>query len=171
MASQPTFASRARSATPNGLSGVKLHYYQLTELRQQVAALARIKGLTDARVIARFFPGAQFLWLRRRDKARQAISLAIASQTEEWWAIDGVEPERREGERKDPTFDAREIARIEAAFVRGDLKWRSLFQELRVEPLIVDYEDMATDYPGVLQRVLSWLGAASPESRRGTAAA
>jgi trehalose 2-sulfotransferase len=171
----PTYLriARARSTTPNGVSGVKLHTYQLTELRRRVAALARIEGLTDVRLMARFFPGARLLWLRRRDKAQQAISLSIATQTEQWWAIDGVEPEPREAPSKDPAFDATEVARIEAALARGDLRWRSLFQDLRIEPLVVDYEDLAADYSVVLQRVLGWLGVsptepvgASPRLRR-----
>ena len=60
-------------------------------------AMENIPGLTAGQLMSRLFPQARYLWLRRRDKARPAISLHLASSTDEWWAIDGVAPDKREG--------------------------------------------------------------------------
>jgi trehalose 2-sulfotransferase len=150
--------ARAESTTQNGISGIKLHYYQLDELRKTVAARAGIRGLTDAQLLPRLFPKARYLWLRRRDQARQAISFFIASRSDEWWVIEGAAPEKHAGAVADPEFDPRAIAWVEAALRRCDRKWQSFFQDTRTEPLVVHYEDLAADYPGVVQGVLKWLG-------------
>jgi LPS sulfotransferase NodH len=156
--------ARAESTTSNGISGIKLHYFQLAALRTKMEALENIPGLTNAQVMSKLFPQATYLWLRRRDKARQAISLHIAFSTDEWWAIDGVARDKREGATGAPEFDPHAIERMESGLVEGDSKWRSFFDDNRIEPFVVHYEDLAADYPGVIQGVLKWLGAPNPGS-------
>ena len=38
------------------------------------------------------FPSARYIWLTRRDKARQAISYFLAWRTEEWWRTEASLP-------------------------------------------------------------------------------
>lgn len=151
--------AKAESTTSNGVSGIKLHYYQLAELSKKIAAIESLGGLTDAQLMSSAFPNAKFLWLTRRDKARQAISLQIASSRQEWWAIAGVATKEREQENADSKFDPQAIARREAILTGHDAKWQSLFHDNRIEPLVVYYEDLVADYPGAIRGVLKWLGA------------
>jgi LPS sulfotransferase NodH len=104
--------AKEESTTSNGISGVKLHYYQLAELRAKVEAMENIPGLTFAKSVSIVFPQAKYLWLRRRDKARQAISLYIAYSTDKWWAIAGAASDKREGATGDPEFAPHAIARM-----------------------------------------------------------
>jgi LPS sulfotransferase NodH len=149
--------ARAASRTVNGISGIKLHYYQMAELRKRLEAMRAIRGLNDAQWMSRLFPQAKYLWLRRRDKSRQAISLTIAARTNEWWTMDGAGSERNEA-AAEPEFDAQAIARTEAALRRGEAKWRSYFEAAGIEAFCVDYEDLAAAYPDVIRSVLQWLG-------------
>ena len=96
--------ARAESTTSNGVSGIKVHYYQLAELTKKMAAIEGFRGLTDAQLMSKAFPNAKYLWLTRRDKARQAISLRLASSTSEWWAIDDSPANSREDHTGDPEF-------------------------------------------------------------------
>ena len=73
--------ARAESTTSNGISGIKLHYYQFAELPKRIEAIEGLRGLTAAQVMSRLFPQARYLWLTRRDKARQAVSLLTALNT------------------------------------------------------------------------------------------
>jgi LPS sulfotransferase NodH len=156
--------ARAASTTKNGISGTKLHYFQLAELRKRLEAMHAISGLTNAQVLSKVFPHAKYLWLRRRDKARQAISLYIASATEQWWQMDGAPPEMRPGVEVEPEYDAPAIARMEATLSRSDAKWRSYFQQTRIEPFAVAYEDLVADYPNIIRSVLTWLGLPNAET-------
>jgi LPS sulfotransferase NodH len=156
--------ARDDSTTSNGISGIKLHYYQMLDLRKKIETIENIPGLTNISMMSRLFPHAKYLWLRRRDKARQAISLYIASHTDEWWSIDGVVPEKRDGVNSDPPFDARAIARIEATLQGGDAKWQAYFQASGIVPLVVYYEDMAAKYHEIIASVLKWLDVANADA-------
>jgi LPS sulfotransferase NodH len=150
--------ARAESTTSNGISGIKLHYYQFAELLNKLEAIENLPGLTAAQLMARFFPRARYLWLTRRDKRRQAISYLLASSTAEWWTIEGATPDRREGSTGNPEFDPHAIARREQAFVDNDSKWQAFFENNHIAPLVIHYEDLVSDYPGTIVSVLKWLG-------------
>ncbi len=147
--------ARAESTTSNGISGIKVHYYQFAELPKKMEAIARLRGRTAAGLMSSLFPQARYLWLTRRDKLRQAISFLIASSTEEWWMIDGVTP--AEGSAREPEFDPHAIARLERTFAANDRKWQAYFEDNNIAPLVIQYEDLVADYPGTIVNVLKWL--------------
>ena len=150
--------ANSESVSSNGVSGIKLHQYQLAELSKKIAAIEGDRGLTDTGLMSKVFPTAKYIWLSRRDKARQAISLQIASSTREWWAIGGVSSNRHERKNADPEFDPRSIARTEAILAERDAKWQRFFHDNRVVPFVVYYEDLVADYAGGIRSVLKWLG-------------
>jgi len=148
----------AESTTSNGISGIKLHYYQFVELPKKMEAIENLRGLTAAQLMSRLFPQARYLWLTRRDKARRAISFLMASRTDEWWSIEGATPDKREGSTGDPEFDPHAIARLEQVLVENDSKWQAYFEDNHITPLVIHYEDLVADYPGTIVSVLKWLG-------------
>ncbi len=149
--------ARTESTTSNGISGVKLHYSQFGELPGKMQGIENFRQLSAAQIMPLLFPRARYLWLTRRNKMRQAISLFIASRTGEWWKIDGT-PDRNQGTTTQPEFDAQTIARLERALVRNDAKWQAFFEETHIAPLVIEYEDLTADYNGTIVRILKWLG-------------
>jgi LPS sulfotransferase NodH len=150
--------ARAESTTSNGISGIKLHYYQFAELLRKTEAIRNLRGLTAAQLMSQLFPQPRYLWLTRRDKARQAISFLIASNTGRWWSIDGVTREKREGRTGVPEFDPHVIAHFEQYFVESDLRWQAYFAANQISPLVLHYEDLVSDYRGTIVSILRWLG-------------
>jgi len=156
--------ARTESATRNGVAGVKLHYYQFAQLPKKMQAIEGLRGLSSAEVLSRLFPSAKYIWLTRRDKARQAISFVLASRTDEWWAYDGATPEKREGSTANPEFDPHAIARMERYLAQADAGWQALFHDNHIEPLVVHYEELASDYAGAILGILKWLGTPNAEA-------
>jgi LPS sulfotransferase NodH len=156
--------ARTESVTRNGVAGVKLHYYQFAQLPKKTEVIEGLRGLSSADLLSRLFPGAKYIWLTRRDKARQAISFVLASRTDEWWAYDGATPEKREGSTENPEFDPHAIARMERYLVQADARWQAFFHENRIEPLVIYYEDLASDYAGTILSILKWLGTPDVEA-------
>jgi len=149
---------RAQSTTTNGMCGLKLMYYQFAELPRKLEALGVRARLTPAEAMAKLFPQARHLWLVRRDKIRQAISLLIACRTAEWWSIDGFTSDTRPVSGREPEFDAQSIARLERGLIENDAGWQTYFNERRIVPRVVYYEDLAADYEGTIASILTWLG-------------
>jgi LPS sulfotransferase NodH len=149
---------RAQGTTSNGICGIKLHYYQFDELPKMLTTIENLRGLSTAEVMAAAFPNIKYIWLTRRDKARQAISYQLASTMGEWWIIDGAKRNKREDRIDEPDFDPRVIARLEITLAENDLKWQSYFQNNNIVPLTVYYEDLVSDYRGNIVTILKWLG-------------
>jgi LPS sulfotransferase NodH len=166
--------ANAESTTPNGVSGIKLHYYQLAALSNKIAEIEGVSdeglsGLTDARLMSELFPSAHYLWLTRRDRARQAISLHIALATREWRAgggraAGGTTRKSSAKIRAALAFDAEAIARTEAVLAHDDARWAAVFQAMGIAPFTIYYEDLAADYAGTIRSVLNWRGLADAES-------
>jgi LPS sulfotransferase NodH len=151
---------RAKSATANGVAGLKLHHLQLDSLRKIAEPLEGFNGLTPVEAMKALFPEARYIWLRRRDKIRQAISLQLAFETREWWSVTGARPVSDAQDSAEPMFDPHAIARCEAVLRRDDARWSRFFRANGIEPLVVHYEDLAADYVGSIRKVIQWLGVA-----------
>ncbi|MBV8279471.1 MAG: sulfotransferase [Verrucomicrobia bacterium] len=149
---------RVRSTTRNGISGIKLHLYQFVELAKKLAEVEGFEGLTTVEIMTKAFPNLKYLWLTRRDKARQAISYLLAKKTGEWWIIDRGKLGKAEDTIDEFNFAPQEVARLEKTLTQNDVTWRSYFESNNISPLIVYYEDLAADYSGTVVRVLKWLG-------------
>jgi LPS sulfotransferase NodH len=149
---------RAESTTSNGVSGIKLHYYQFAELQKQMDAFEGFRGLTAGELMRRVFPKTIYIWLTRRDKVRQAISLIIASSTNEWWRIEGVPGNHTSETASEPMCDVYGIARARRILEENDSQWQSFFQGNSIEPFVIHYEDLVADQAGTIVSVLKWIG-------------
>lgn len=129
------FLERARS-TPNGVFGFKIFFYQYEET-------------WAGRHLEDFFPGLRFLYIRRRDHLRQAVSFARAIQTRQWDS-DMVSTAT-------PSYDGAMIERRLQAIETEEQGWRSFFEERSIAPLEIVYEDFVTSYGKTIQRVMRHL--------------
>jgi LPS sulfotransferase NodH len=104
-------------------------------------------------VFRTLFPGAQILFVRRRDKERQAVSLFKAGQTNVW---------RHEGneDRYDPEmliYDFQGIDECRQEIESAEESWLDFFDEGKLPFREVWYEDFLKDRRAVLRDCLSYL--------------
>ncbi len=144
-----------RRSTPNGVFGGKIMWAHLAPLIERVGAPGESTGETLARV----FPNLRYLWVRRADKLRQAISMWKAKQTKIYNSL-------QEGERApdtEPAFDFDEIRKTKERFEREDEAWLGYFQAEGIRPIEVTYERFAADVETGTRALLEGLGIALPE--------
>ncbi len=157
-------AARLQSMTSNGISGIKLHDYQFADLPRRLPAPSSRGQLSPSELIPAMFPDAKYVWLTRRDKVRQAISLYLAYQTDQWWSVDGSAVEKPAQRVADVEFDPDAIASFHALLEQYERSWQAFFQSNQLTPLVIEYDDLAADYAGTIQKVLQWLGI--PDAQR-----
>lgn len=146
-----------KQVTPNGVFGMKLHWYQFAGLREKLATIDEYRDLSPGQRVLAAFPDCRFIWLTRRDKVRQAISYHKASQTDTWWNIDRAEPVRRANARTEPVFDVQAIDRLERLLLANEQSWLRFFRELGIQPLVVIYEELAARQVETARAVLEFL--------------
>lgn len=143
----------ALGTTPNGVFGAKLMWNQLADLQQHAAAIERLAGLSGLELLESLFEGdagVRFIWMRRRDKVRQAISLWRALQTRTWRL------EHPGGDADPPilrySFDG--VEHLRRRLSADDSAWERFFDRHRIAPTELVYEeDVAPDPDASVRRV------------------
>lgn len=144
LSSVMSFLENHRTSS-NGLFGVQIHWSHFNRLFQ---------GNTDLR--DEFFDCYdKIVFVRRRNRIEQAISLYRATRSNLWSSLD----EGREGARHhdENTFDPVNIIRFLHNVSLQDQGWLDYFKRRQKEYLTVYYEDLMKDWNGKSQEVIDYL--------------
>jgi trehalose 2-sulfotransferase len=141
----PPFAERLAEAvrlgtTPNGVFGVKVMWSYFAPVRDDLLAA---------------LPEPRFVFVRRRDRLRQAISLWRAIQTQQWNADD-----RAAGE---PVYSRAAIDQLQARLADEEAAWERWLAGR--DALALVYEDLAERPADAVAAVLDHLGLDAPAGR------
>lgn len=145
-----------RRASPNGVFGGKMMWAHLGPFAGALGG----GGESVAQVLDRVFPKIRYLWVRRADKLRQAISMWKAKQTKIYNSLQSGE---RGAGLAPPEFDFAEIRKCKERFEREDAAWAEFFKTAQIDPLEVQYEVFAENYEKGVASILECLGIATPE--------
>lgn len=145
-------AAFAASSTSNGVQGFKVmweHFDRIIDVsRRRGADKAKSRAELEKQLAA----GVRFVWLRRRNQVRQAISWNRALQSNGW----NIETQRAFQGR--PVYDFPGIGLAQRRIRRAESAWQSYFNRCGVEPLIVYYEDYLEDIPAAMASLGRRLG-------------
>ncbi|WP_068275167.1 trehalose 2-sulfotransferase [Aldersonia kunmingensis] len=138
--------------TPNGVWGGKLMWNQTPLLLARAAALPNPSG-TDLRSAIRDVVGeVTFIWVRRSDIVKQAVSMWRAVQTQVW-RDDG-----NDGLDDSAQYHAGGIAYL-AEMLRGqDDSWEAWFSSEGIEPIEVSFEELTASPQITTASILERLG-------------
>lgn len=100
----------------------------------------------------------QWIWIRRTDTLRQAISWVRALQTDRWGAGAAPPP----GGPRPEVYDADRIEEHIVASRHDAEGWERYFTETGIVPLAITYEELDTTYDATMARVLSYLDIDAP---------
>jgi trehalose 2-sulfotransferase len=116
--------------TPNGVFGAKLMWNNVPWVLEKLWELPRFAGLDRAGTLRALFPNLHVIRLTRRDRIRQAVSWARATQ-DGVWVVSDTEPA---APTAPPGYDHHFIAGLEGLLAEGDHGWPALCAELGVTP-------------------------------------
>ena len=91
-----------------------------------------------------------YIHIRRRDKLAQAISQVIADQTQSWRSFQ--QPTCA------PVYDRSAISHALEGLLRQETCWGHYFMTHALEPLTIDYEDLASDPQHCVDGIRDYLG-------------
>jgi LPS sulfotransferase NodH len=130
---------------------MKVHWHQL---ERAVAAVGTTESdASDIDLFRSWLPNIKFVFLRRKDGIRRAISHYRAEQSDRWWLTAG-EALSQDGQ----PADLEEIDWLRRLSTRHEQSWRDFFRRAAVQPLELTYEQMASDPARVLFDVLRFIG-------------
>jgi trehalose 2-sulfotransferase len=147
-----------RGRSPNGVFGAKMMWNYFDDFRARVRELPGLGELTFTQALDRVFPDLRIVFVRRRDKVAQAVSLWRAIQTQQWRnEVDGSQMEAI------AEYDYRAIKHLVDELHLWDARWEDWFHNTGREPIRVIYEDFVGARAATVGRVLDGLGIAPRE--------
>jgi LPS sulfotransferase NodH len=142
--------------TDNGVFGSKLMWNQVRELQTLTSAVPEYRGLEPIELLTRLFDDPAYVFVTRRDKVRQAVSLWKALQTRSWRASGGCLPTELH-------YRYAGIKHLVDLFEANDEAWRAFFAAHRIDPLVISYEDhLERDPDAAVRSVLALIGVPAP---------
>jgi len=145
--------------TPNGVFATKLMWRHLADLQTLAGRLPEYDGLQIPELLAKLLGRPAYVWMRRRDKVRQAISLWRALQTRTWRKENG----HSESPPPPLRYSFEGIDHLARALQSDDEAWERYFERHGPEPLTIVYEDdLEADPARTVWRVLDHIGIAVP---------
>jgi LPS sulfotransferase NodH len=146
-----------QTSPETGVFGVKFFWDHLERFYQQASKFDGVKdlGLNVREMLEVFFGSPYYVFLRRRDILKQAVSLARAIQSNHFQTIDDV-PDTLTKRRV--RYDANLISQILIRIMSELLLWERFFREFRLAPHRLWYEDLVENREKSMLGVLSYLG-------------
>ncbi len=142
--------SEALSNPPNGVFSVNVHWHRLVWLYGALAPGAFFTCARAAELVEASFSPLQYVFLWRRDTARQAISYYRVSRAQKRLA-------NGKAFDSDPV-DLQQIRWFEDEIIEHRQNWRRYFAAGGIEPIEVRYEDLVSAYEETVALLLSRLG-------------
>ncbi|MBT9317724.1 Stf0 family sulfotransferase [Leptothoe spongobia] len=142
----------------NGITGVKLMWMQLEKLIKKLRATPEYAWYKMPNLLNQYLPNCHYIYLRRHDKLRQAVSFSKAIQTGVWSSN-----QENINDKKELEFDFNQINDLIQLIYDYELKWFSFFKEYRIKPLILEYEFFHINFAETIVEVLNYLNLDVPE--------
>lgn len=128
-----------RRTSPNGVFGMKIHYEQMLRAFQT--------NVPNQKMIEFLRRQDHIFWMRRRDRLRQAISHAVATQTNSW---SSEEPEKASASSVSCLDCINSLQTISFQ----DFGWEQILKTTKLQARVVWHEDLISDYEETCRVVL-----------------
>src|SRR5580698_6624162 len=153
-----------RGTSRNGVFATKMMWNYFDDFRERVRELPGLQDVTFNNALELLFPQLRIVFVRRRDKLAQAVSLWKALQTQQWRnEADPFESDLQ------VEYDYVALKHLVNELHRWDARWEDWFHATGREPIRVIYEEFVTSRAATVGRVVDALGIdpREPESELG----
>jgi LPS sulfotransferase NodH len=147
----------ASGTSANGVFASKVKWLNMPYLSSALGVPHECDSRLLAECLDDLLPNLRYVWVTRRDKVRQAVSLVKAKQTAEWKAM-SAQPRR--SEEVDYNFHVIDLAL--RRMVTEECAWEEYFTQAGITPFTVVYEDLVRNYEPTVRHLLAHLEIALP---------
>jgi LPS sulfotransferase NodH len=148
-----------RGTTENGVLGTKIMWAYFRDFIRLAHRTPGLEGVRACEVPASVLPNLRrFVWIRRDDTTRQAVSLWKALQTQQW-RRDSDDDVGGQGLR----FSFAAVNHLKLRIDEHNAAWQNFFEQCGVEPFRIVYEKFVEAYEENVLGLLNSLEIPIPE--------
>lgn len=137
-----------RQCSPNGIFGAKMDWWQKKVLLEEMQ-----KHDPDIQDIDDIFPNVKWVYIQRKDKAAQAVSLWRAAYSGRWHSPDSAQ------KRKKPRYNFRDVYVLYASILVEEKNWERYFKERAIDPFAFYYEDLLENPRKIIMQTADFIQA------------
>jgi LPS sulfotransferase NodH len=145
-----------KGESANGIKGIKIMGVQLQRLAFRVNNAQKTAYTPDD--IMDLLQIEKYIFLRRKNKLRQAISQYKAKVNNQWRVNIG-----QKVERKRVKYNRFSIQKCLVEIPQKELEWLNFFNRRDIQPLEIYYEDLVENYQETLTKVVEYLCVKLPD--------
>jgi trehalose 2-sulfotransferase len=135
----------ARRTAKSGVFGLKAHFENFEGFLKEYPALLDVLSPVT------------YIYINRRDRVAQAVSMARALQTNQWSS------QGQEGKKPELRYNRELIANAMKEVELQDAGWLNWFKAKNITPFRLTYEALLDDPTGTVQKVVEHLGVQNAE--------
>ena len=152
--------TRRLGTTGNGVFGAKVMWGHLPDMQTFARSLPEYESFELYDLLERLFDSPRYVWVARRDKVRQAVSMWRALQTRSW----RLDHSGEAAERPELRYSFSAIDHFVRTFRASDEEWARFFTAHGIDALEITYEEqLANDPEAAVRAVLDHIGVGAPE--------
>ena len=149
------------ATTPNGVFAAKIMWPYVAGLVAGLGTIPRYRHIEGpAALLSSAFPGLRYVWLRRYDKVRQAVSLWRAIQTWRWRQDAFGRSEQTPAAELRYSFEA--VDHLRRTLIAADRAWELYFEGTGIKALTLSYEDFVPNMHETVAKLLDFAGIDCP---------
>jgi trehalose 2-sulfotransferase len=138
-----------KGTSPNGVFGAKVLWNYFDDFVRNVWHIPIYSEMPVFDLLPTVFPNLQYIWFTAANKVQQAISLWKATQMRIWDLSDAADHQF--------VFNFEAIDRFLQQIIVYEMEWLQYFDACGIQPLIVAYEVLVSNYEETMQEVLDYL--------------
>jgi LPS sulfotransferase NodH len=148
--------------TPNGVFGAKLTWDSFNDFILHLRQIPAYKEIAVSSLLGTLFLHLHYIWITRRDKVRQAVSLWKAIQTWVWEVREQPLATEASSERE-IVFHYEAIDFLLQQIESYEMAMQQYFDANNIQPFVVIYEDCIAAYEATALKILQYLGIPTPK--------
>ena len=145
-----------RGTSANGVFGAKIMWEQMAycvKLLRQLPEYQHDSQRNIPELISTVFPNVSYIWITRRDRVRQAVSVDIALQTGNYAWIGDQKPTSE----REPIFNFNRLDFQLHRIIASENAWQQYFTAAGVTPFKVVYEEFVEKFEETIRTILEYL--------------
>ena len=140
---------------PNGVFGTKMHWEQFEVFINLAQKSLEFQNQNDLNIIHTLFPNPIFIFIRRRNTVKQAISRAIAMQTNIWGIKRNHDKPQHRGKL---IFNPLQIYKHKKNIENANDEWRNFFERHSLDFIEIIYEELIDSFEKTIKEVVAFIG-------------
>jgi LPS sulfotransferase NodH len=149
--------TKKKLTTENGIFGIKIMASTLTKIYTEIDSNGSDQAVPAFELFSKYYNQPTYIFLRRKNKVKQAISHTYLRKTGVAHAINENQLLRIQTAKANTQITYEDVDIDLNRVFKDELIWKQFFIENEIQPIVINFEDLLSDKTNTLLKITSTL--------------